>query len=790
MPLFDSIESDVATFFVSQGSVFDALVKSFMDRVAHVEARVDALALDTNESFQSVSQQMQLLSAVADAHAAATLAQLEQVSRIAAADRNSESSVTASTLHVVLELFFQPHGHDIVEDVQSKQARFESISDVLTQNEAILMQLSVASAPQQSEVLVGSIEPILEEHDGDASSDVATEVDDEVPDGESDMNLYDSFRDFHELQLSEAERERLREKEWLRKVQQMLVAAKKHWRDEEKMRELESHQMKLQSEWKYLQEQQRPHDLVLQQQQHQQQELDRRFAVLSESYLAAQHVQEQQLADVLESLRTFQNKYVSKTEFDSMASAWLQTARDESVFGVSADALAALKHEMEAFHTHLLSSQSTETSPLIEQLLSEVTRVLELLNQLLELLNSDDAGLHSANGFEIMQTLRTSLTGLDNLAQSLEGDRDESARSVAFVSETLRQMELGAANLLEVFETQQDNSREAFEQQQRAIAQLQLGLRDQRQADEELKRQLAGCPSQEDTMHVIQELRAQIDASASDSAARMLETVDELRARLGGLPSAEIVERLAQLIQKKADRAEMDRLEKLLAAANSGSVAPVGSLMKAPMKCLACDQSLLYMHISAGPPERDGAARHLQQHSCSHDHQQLAPKRSYYYAEPIIPTGEADAVGLKDLFGTSSTAAFRRRKQRQLQASASASSFAQNNWLDGAAHTRPSFVNLDDGRNRIPLRRTVLSDQVIYGPAITPNAFKRRAFASALSRFDYDPQSSSRPKTAVAPARWGGEIITRSVSSTVVIRPFVEQATQATASDKQRAGKH
>lgn len=620
MPLFDSIESDVTAFLVSQGSVFDTLVKSFMDRVARVEARVETLAVDTNESLQSVSQQMQMLSAAADAHAATTLAQLEQVSQTAAAMAAMAAAATASAatdhhssdtsdttsaadtlstrdplvysheveyyimtlarqLHVVLELFFQPHAPDNVEDVQSTQARFESISDVLTLNEAILMQLSAANAPEPSAAAVGRvpIEPILEDSDEDAKSDVASEENDEGPDNdESDMkdddalhhhegaadddlsestmgrpdtqlpsdsslssaivpgssteparpprsrkkSLYDSFRDFHELQLSEAERKRLREAEWLHKVQQMLATAKKHWRDEvaaavtlawqEKIRELESHQMKLQSEWKYLQEQQRPHDLLLQQQQHQQEELDRQVAVLSDSLLAAQQVQKKQLAEILESLRAFQDQYASKAEFNSMASAWLQAARDECVFGVNADALVALKHEMEAFHAHLVTTLASETSPLLEQLLGEVNRVMELLTQLLELLSSDGAGWHGAKGFETMQTLRTFLTGLDNLTQSLESDRGESARSAAFVSETLRQMELGAANLLEAFETQQDRYQHAFEQQQRAITQLQFDLRDQRDADEELKRQLAGCPSQEDTLRVIQDLRSQV----------------------------------------------------------------------------------------------------------------------------------------------------------------------------------------------------------------------------------------------------------------------------------------
>lgn len=214
----------------------------------------------------------------------------------------------------------------------------------------------------------------------------------------------------------------------------------------------------------------------------------------------------------------------------------------------------------------------------------------------------------------------------------------------------------------------------------------------------------------------------------------MLETVDELRARMRGLPSAEIVEHLAQSIQKKADRAEMDRLEKLLAAANSGSAVPVGSLMKTPMKCLSCDQNLPYKQSNGGAsPEHNGASRCSHQHECSHD----VPERSYYYGDPRPQlTDREESGGLRDIFGTSSTAASRRRKQRQLNSPSTGSIFTQNNWLDGGAHIRPSFVNLDDGRNRIPLRRSVLSDQVVYGPAITPNAFKRRAFASALSRFD------------------------------------------------------
>lgn len=692
MPLFESIEGDVAAFFVSQGSVFDALTRSLMERTARVESRVDALTASSAASFQSVNQLVHTVSTTMDANlAAAALAQMPQHSAategVSLNISNSTSSTSNTTegsaavsshmdtheleyyimtlsrqLHVVLELFFQPHAHDIAHGIQAKQAQFETISDVLTQNEAILMQLSAVdhahvSIPiegeQQQELaehepkgeqnshIVQEIDPILETHDdeegndggddeqqdektdaqvtlsdelettqqnqvddepseakaGDPVSDMqvefgpvavenleeplsleATPSSEEVQDDRNPIefspsvfhellsdtqnrearvreqtnregrrrigkpttttvttttassrqrkkSLYDSFRDFHTQQLTDEERQRLKDQEMMRKMQQLLQAARKQWQQEvaastaltwqRKLHELETQQLKLQREWQYLQQQQTPNDLVLLQQQQQLQELqeqqqkefDRQFAAFSSTFLTSQQAQEQQIARILDSLRDFQDQFVQKADFDSMASAWLQTVRDECIFGVNVDALTVFKQELEAFQTQL---GNQELSPLTERLLDEANSVLELLNKVLGLLGSGSDGLHGPEGFQVMQTLRTFLTMLDDSAQNLESDKEPSAKSSAFISDTLRQMELGTAYLLEAFESQQDRYQHAFEQHQLAITQLQRELWNQKQADQELKSQLAGCPSQEDTLRFIQELRDQV----------------------------------------------------------------------------------------------------------------------------------------------------------------------------------------------------------------------------------------------------------------------------------------
>ncbi|KAF1330831.1 hypothetical protein FI667_g4694, partial [Globisporangium splendens] len=916
MPLFESVEGDLTVFFVSQGSVFDSLVKSFMERMVLMvlmEARANTLSVDMSSNFQNVHELIHSAN-MSNAAAIAALALTHEAHHVAPVQQETTPDYNAAVninvnhmgsdeleyyimtlsrqLHLVLEVFFQPYALDAMSRVQSKQAHFQTISDVLTQNEAILIQLSALERSEQKlpperecdpvngqgdsdlDEVRQIIQPILEmreknegdeeeEHqeagatvDGsqidkdevtpdaehemvppdsngldtsepsaaetepsqplDGNNDEAPEnapevketpheelgfsVKDErkdrddvqdasfenaiIPEQEQDevtfsvlksrrsqrkQNLYDSLRELHEQQGTEEERQRLCDEELLRKVQQMVLSSRRDTRRET----ISTLSM--------------APEVLERQQQQLQQEIDWQFVV----FLSTQQAQEQQIAEIWTRIHDFPNQFMQKEDFEETATAWLQSARDECVFGVSADALAAFKGELSELQGKL---QALETpSPEIDQLLAEVQQVLELLTKVLELLETD--GLHGPQGVQMMQTVRTLLTMVDDLVQNMQSDQESDAKSAAFISEALRRMELGTANLLEAFESQQDRYQQAFEQQHAAIAQLQRELWEQKQADQELKNQLARCPSQGDTMRSIQELRDQISMSHSDSAMRMLETVDELRLKMSGLPNADVIERLRHAIQTKADRAEMNRLESLLAAANNSNnsaapMTPFGSLMKTPVRCISCNQTLPYVPAGNLPsPEHYGGSHPLR--TCFH-HPQDPTEQPRYYDD----THTGNGMGLRELFAPSA-AADRRRKERQHNLSLLG--LPQNNWAGNAAvPTRTTFVNLDDGRNRIPLRKKLLSDQVVYGPAITPNAFKKRGFyrfngfvpkfgflavralvshaklTLTLIWFLCRRQQTSRPKTAIPPDR-RGEIITRSISSTVVIRPFAEQ---------------
>ncbi|GMF18080.1 unnamed protein product [Phytophthora fragariaefolia] len=172
MPLFDAIESDVTAFFVSQGTVFDSLLKSVLDRVALVESSVAMLRMDVSNNFNLVNNRIDAsnvaaaevsaatAAAAAAAAASAALASLPPVVECAtyslpppeaavveSGGRNEELEYYVMTLsrqlNMVLEVLFQPHADNVVEAVQTKQSRLHSISDVLTENEAILMELAI-----------------------------------------------------------------------------------------------------------------------------------------------------------------------------------------------------------------------------------------------------------------------------------------------------------------------------------------------------------------------------------------------------------------------------------------------------------------------------------------------------------------------------------------------------------------------------------------------------------------------------------------------------------------------
>lgn len=125
-------------------------------------------------------------------------------------------------------------------------------------------------------------------------------------------------------------------------------------------------------------------------------------------------------------------------------------------------------------------------------------------------------------------------------------------------------------------------------------------------------------------------------------------------------------------------------------------------------------------------------------------------------------------------------AAARRRRQRQQQLEAQSRSPGPHRAV--TAGSRRSFVNLDDGRNRIPLRRSVLADHIIYGPSIAPHALRKKLPLSlaadgsheygltvgALSPGSYtDRCHLCCRSTRNVRVRAGGEVITRSATSTV-----------------------
>lgn len=163
MPLFDAIEADVTAFFVSQGSVFDLLIKSVLERVATVENRVQVLRADVTTNLQTIRQQLLSASAgdsgrgdgsvsAVDADAIADAAKQAAASAVAAINANAATGrqaaderamALARQLNTELELVFCPHpaGQSAVIDIREKQAGLLGIADVLRDNERILSQL-------------------------------------------------------------------------------------------------------------------------------------------------------------------------------------------------------------------------------------------------------------------------------------------------------------------------------------------------------------------------------------------------------------------------------------------------------------------------------------------------------------------------------------------------------------------------------------------------------------------------------------------------------------------------
>ncbi|TMW56181.1 hypothetical protein Poli38472_008829 [Pythium oligandrum] len=836
MPLFESIESDLSSFFVSQGSIFDSIVKALFDRITQVESRVE-------HHEQSLHELLVLGGGVG----------------LSAQNEEMEYFIMTLSrqLNLVLGLLFRPYSEDTMAKMQAHQQQLASISDVLTDNESILMHLAgpapmtmsqrpgimeekevkaseganegitnqsmEVQTPDSPEFQPGDTLPPTKEtteqegHDALASSshqEGASVSNNYSPvERHSDAQLTpaislnkkndrkkSAFGMIHSLHQAE-QRRREDEAALLKRVKEMLAQSQRQSQGgyDQMLRELQTQNDKLRLELLYHQQNQVSMDLVNANQQQQQKEMEKQLLELSNSFLATQTLQEQQINQLLENLRDFTDRYVNKSELERLAAAWLQAAKDDCVFGANAETLTTLQRDLMALQDRLRDEAS---SPVLAKLLEEIERVLELLQRLLALLEGDSAGLHGLTGTQLMLTLRQVLQQVEDLAHNALEDEQASQRSAASLTEFTRQMELGTASLLEAMESQQERYLQALAQLSADVEMLKRELHDQKATEQELRSQLAACPSQEETMRLMNALRDQIEASSSDYSAKMLETLDDLRSNMAGLPSIDLLD---NLLHSKADRADIERLRQLLA--NTGLGGP--SLSKSPTRCLSCDQPY---------PQRSRPGSAQSTTRCPHQGERpstatssnggwtarsgLSYGKSHHASLPMLPStisqlephdpdeddGYDDDIGftrdarqqstqqiLRDLAAVIETS--KQRKQRhQSSYDLPVSTPAKRSHL--------SFANVEDKKNRIPLRRVTLSDQVVYGPSITSGFLKQQqpkkskaTLGSAREKIDY----RTRPTTVIvttdgkAPT---GEVIVRAPSSSVVIRPFSELGTR------------
>ncbi|KAJ0393229.1 hypothetical protein ATCC90586_000745 [Pythium insidiosum] len=637
------------------------------------------------------------------------------------------------------------------------------------------------------------------------------------------LSTLDLVHDLHaseELrQRQEADRQR-QEAEWRRHVQQLMDASQSQWRTQydQIVRDLQAQHDDAQLQRQQQEEQSLK--AVEAQLAQQQRELDQQFLTFTNTFLAAQSVQEQQIARILESLREHADAFVSRGDLEQLAASWMQSARDDCVYGANAETLAALQGDLARLRDML---HTDTTSPVLVELQQEITRVLELLQRILELLERDASGLHGLAGAQMMQTLRVVVGQLEELAHNARDDDASAEQTSALLAEMTRRMEMGTASLLHALETQQEQYQRALAQQQTAIEALQRDVHEQRASATELRQQLAACPNQEDTLRIITALREQIQLSAADTTSRMLDTVDDLRAKMNGLPTLEFLDKL---LHSKADRSEIDRLRLLLASTASAPAGPNGpSLAKSPTRCLSCDQSLPFLrsrppsahlqHIhdrpstALEPGNLGGAGDDRVSRSASPRHPTHAPPgvaASHMSTAQATWLQERDARSISNQLadspfaraiaeaddGALSTqdilndlartiaAAKRRRQRHQLQAQLEEHAERLESLSSQTPGKRRSLamVSDEDRKNRIPLRRPTLSDQVIYGPTITSGFLKpRRSVAplttsrgspsSAAGESSNEPRASSRPKTAIVPERRsGGDVILRAPTTT------------------------
>ncbi|KAK1946949.1 hypothetical protein P3T76_000959 [Phytophthora citrophthora] len=594
------------------------------------------------------------------------------------------------------------------------------------------------------------------------------------------------FRNCQDLQRQEADRlreQRRREEELMRRMHELLLQSRSHLQQEhiDEWRQQQHEVTQNQQTLIYHLQDQLREQLQLQQQRDQdwrrqleeqraigvtsiQHEVDRKLETLDSLVAAIQATQSHELTQVKQLVDDFEKRFISPDALQEAGALWLKTAADNCIYGANPDSLASLQRDLQSFKS-LLNAHPVK-SPAISSLHEAADRALQLLQQSL------DGTLKGSEQENAMYTLRQLLAKLDASYQAAATEYEEFPLPVAaFLSETIHRMELGTANLLDAVDFQQEHIQQTLTQQQAGLEKLQKELWRQQEVELALRNQLGACPSKEDTMRLVQDLRDQITTTTADSASRMLDTVDDLRYRMAGLPNSQMLEQLASDLhaktdrithdldaaagklshdlRQKADRAEIDRLQSLLESSNgNGTNAPPAYLTKSPLKCLSCDQHLPFgqaPHEDSMRPEqgsnpgsptsqRPGSPPRSPPSSPSrpilyfNQHQQLAypyQQNPGFTQSPDNYTDLGINVGiLEELFAASTSALERRRQQRQrLQMQLlGPQADDDSHWFS----RKSTFLNIDDGRNRIPLRKVPLSDQVIYGPAITPHAFRKK----------------------------------------------------------------
>ncbi|KAG3188861.1 hypothetical protein PC128_g12026 [Phytophthora cactorum] len=671
-----------------------------------------------------------------------------------------------------------------------------------------------------------AITPDKEDEDGEEERDqmsVDLSLFEPQPEGSRyrRKSFFQSCQDLQRQEEARLREQKRLEEELMRRMHELLLQSRSHrpqehiqeWRQQqdevaqnqqtlifnlqnELQEQLQVHQQREQ-EWRRQQEEQRMADIATIQH-----EIDRKLENLNSLAATAQGVQHShELVEVMQLMGDFETRFVSPGALQQAGALWLKTAADNCIYGASPEILSNLHRDLQEFKSQLNSHHVK--SPAVSSLHEAVDRALQLLQHPM---TSSDGMTKGSEQENTMYTLRQLLAKVDTSYRAAATEHEEfPLPAVVFLAEAIHRMELGTANLLDAIDFQQEHFQQTLAQHQTGLDKLQNELWCQQEVEMALRTQLGACPSKEDTLRLVQDLRDQITTTTADSASHMLDTVEDLRYRMTGLPNAQMLEQLANDLhaktdrlthdldtttgklshdlRQKADRSEIDRLQSLVESSN-GVHPPPACLTKSPLKCLSCDQHLPFAQappddsMSSELPANPGSPpkspprsppssppRPIIYHNQQSQQLPYKDQQNPGYSQPsdVYNDFGINMDILEEMFAASTSALERRRRQRQhLQMQLlTPQSEHPSDWFV----RNPTFLNIDDGRNRIPLRKVQLSDQVIYGPAITPNAFRKKQ----LGLYD------ERPKTAaLLERRSGGEIITRTASSTVIVRPFAE----------------